>query len=421
MRSNCYYLEVRGTHYRYSITPNLNKILADRRATINDTIINERVNSEIHGIFQAGAGVERIYFPELSNQVYDRAILTLVVLSPDHGMNSSETLQLIDKITRESGTSGRTFKSALLWAVADNDTQLRDDARHLLAWEVIQSEYVDGQLRLDDNQQRELKENLGKAKRDMKESVWRAYRNLVLLGKDNQLRSINMGLVHSSAADNIVSLILNRLRQDGEIEDQISPAFLVRNWPAFTEWATKSARDAFFASPLFPRLTKVDAIRQTIQRGVKEGFLGYVSKTASGKYEPFYYKTELSDFDIEIKDDVYLITGQTAEDYLKRIKDGLKVTRIEVSPSEVTLAPNTRKIFTLQCFDQNGAPITPGFVTWTATGGEIDSQGNFKSGDAEGEFSVEVKVGDVSALTKILVKKSEVKCWAGWGRRWWSR
>lgn len=106
---------------------------------------------------------------------------------------------------------------------------MRDDARQLLAWEITNEEFQQGQLRLDEAQQRKLRESLGKAKRDLKESAWRTYKNLVLLGKDNQLRTINLGLIHSRAADSIVALILNRLRHGGEIEDSISPNFLLRN------------------------------------------------------------------------------------------------------------------------------------------------------------------------------------------------
>jgi hypothetical protein len=39
---------------------------------------------------------------------------------------------------------------------------------------------------------------------------------VLLLGKNNALRQVDLGLVHSSAADNLITLILNRLRQDGD-------------------------------------------------------------------------------------------------------------------------------------------------------------------------------------------------------------
>ena len=66
------------------------------------------------------------------------------------------------------------------------------------------------------------------------------------------------------------------------LESGISPSFLVRNWPAMKEWQTQSVRDAFLASPKFPRLLSADAIRDTISRGVANGLLAYVGKTGSG-------------------------------------------------------------------------------------------------------------------------------------------
>jgi hypothetical protein len=89
------------------------------------------------------------------------------------------------------------------------------------------------------------------------------------------MRLVDLGLVHSSAADTMVTLILNRLRQDGDVEKDISPTFLTRNWPrAFTEWSTKSVREMFFASPQFPKLLNADVIKETITQGVGGGLLG---------------------------------------------------------------------------------------------------------------------------------------------------
>ena len=408
LRANCYYMEARGSRYRFGITPNLNKLLADRRASVHDSQIEEQVYTEVQKVFAVGSGIERVNFPETSSQVPDRAVLTLVILAPEHGLSDPDTLALIDKITREAGNSGRTFKSALLWAVADSDTQLRDNARQCLAWEMIKEEYKDGHLRLDENQQRELKESLEKAKRDLRESVWRAYKNLVLLGKGNDLRSINLGLIHSSAADSLVGLILSRLRSDGEIVDLISPAFLLRNWPAFTEWSTKSARDAFFASPRFPRLTSPEAVKETIVKGVKDGLLGCVSKTADGKYQPFWFKTEISSADVEISEDVFLISGSEAEAYLKRIRDEAKVARVTVMPADATLRIGQKQPFSAACYDNSDTPIEPGHINWSASGGVIDSQGIFEAGKEEGAFSVQAKVGDVTGAAAITIQKNTV-------------
>jgi hypothetical protein len=124
--------------------------------------------------------------------------------------------------------------------------------------------------------------------------------------------------VHSSAAPDLATLVLNHLRQTDDLVTGVSPSFLVKHWPpAFTEWATKSVRDAFFASPQFPRILSADAIRDTITRGVANGLLAYVGKNAKGEYKPFCFNQALMTTDIDFSEEMLLITKETAEAYLK--------------------------------------------------------------------------------------------------------
>ena len=161
----------------------------------------------------------------------------------------------------------------------------------MLAWEDIQEDLSKpGGLNLDESQQKQIAENLKKAQRDLRECVWRTYKNVVVIGKDCSLCVVDLGLVHSSAADSLPELIISRLKQDGHVESGISPNFLVRNWPpALPEWSTKSLRNAFFAAPEFPRLVDPELLKETIARGVSAGLLAYVGKTKDGTYEPFVY------------------------------------------------------------------------------------------------------------------------------------
>jgi hypothetical protein len=245
----------------------------------------------------------------------DRPILTLVAFAPNAPLQNASTLQTIEQMTRECGTSSRTFKSALIWCVADTSSTIYDEARKVLAWEDIESEA--GGLRLDEAQQRQLKDSLHKAKRDIAESVWRTYKNIVLLDKDNKLRTVDLGFVTSSAATSLTNFIINRLRQDGDVQEAISPNFLARNWsPVHKEWSTEQVRDAFFASPQFPRLLNADAIKETIARGVSGGQMAYVGKVVAD-YDPFWYNKSIVANEVEISDDVYIVSKETAEQYKK--------------------------------------------------------------------------------------------------------
>jgi hypothetical protein len=290
-------------------------LLADKRASIQQPRIDDRVRTEVQSVFSQGLPIDRVYFPTKSSQIPNRAALTMVVLPPENGdIEETKTLQLVDAMTKQSGTSDRTFKSALIWCVPESGRQLWDEARKLLAWEDIQEEA--SELKLEDLQRKQLAENQAKSKRDLRESVWRTYKTVMLLAKDNSIRSIDLGLVHSSADASLVGFIVNRLKQDGDISEGISPKFLVRNWSgAHKEWSTKAVKDAVFASPLFPRLLNGDLIRDTIARGVSNSVLAYIGKKAGGGYEPFVYGVSMSPQEVEISDDVYVITAETAEEY----------------------------------------------------------------------------------------------------------
>ena len=315
LADTCYFLSAEKNRYRFSFQPNLNKLLADRRASVPANATRDRVRAEIQKVLGAGKGVERVYFPERTNQVPDRAALTLVVLPPENEARDPATTRLMQTMLLEYGLSSRTYKSAILWSVAEDGALLSEEARKVLAWEDIDAESQT--LRIDETQRRQLDENLMRAKRDLQEAVWRTYKNVFLLDETNALRRTDLGLVHSSAAESLVGLILLRLQQEDLVVEGVSPNFLVRHWPpALPEWSTKAVRDAFFASPKFPRLLKGDAVKQTICRGVEAGMMAYVVKNTSGKYNPFAFQESLGETDVEITDDVFLITRDAAEAYL---------------------------------------------------------------------------------------------------------
>jgi hypothetical protein len=320
----CYYLTIERNEYRFSLKENLNKRYADRRATIQPAAVKERIKKEIQTVFgKSIAKISPVLFPEKSIQIPDRPALTFVVA--DFGIwvedgNKATTEAFIDKMIRESGNSARTFKSAQIWVVADSPRVAREEATRLLAWEDIHLDSAE--LNYDESQIRQLHENIKTSKRDLKEAIWRTYKYVYILGKDNKLKQIDLGLVTSSqSSGGPLDVVIGRLQSDGDVEKGISPNFLARNWPpAFKEWSTKNVRDAFFASPVFPRLLYPEAMKETISRGVSQGVIAYVGKRPDGYYDPFFFEQPLSDLDVELSDDVYIITRETALEFREKIK-----------------------------------------------------------------------------------------------------
>lgn len=319
LSESCYYLTAEKNRFRFGFRPNLNKLLADRKASVAPKEVDDRVRAEVQKVFASKDKVlDCVFFPEESGHVPDRTSLVLGVIAPDHEDTDPRTKDLVKRLTTEHGSSNRTYKSGVIWAVADNAVTMVDAARRLIAWDGIHEEA--GQLKLDDGQKQHMEENRRRAERDLGESVWRSYKNLYLLDKDNSMQRVDLGRITSSQAACITRLILARLVQDDLVADKaVSPLFLSRHWPpALPEWSTRQVRDAFFASPLFPRLTDPELIKVTIAKGVSEGQLGYVGKPTADKYSPFVFATSCDPTTVEITDEMFIIRKEDAVIYEDR-------------------------------------------------------------------------------------------------------
>ncbi|MEI2691424.1 MAG: hypothetical protein V9H69_17645 [Anaerolineae bacterium] len=86
--------------------------------------------------------------PATAAGIPNQPSLTVVVLPPEQSMADQDaTLALIERWTREYGSSARTFKSALVWAVPEGAGRLRDAAQKVLAWESIEDDQTDSAAR----------------------------------------------------------------------------------------------------------------------------------------------------------------------------------------------------------------------------------------------------------------------------------
>lgn len=117
----CFYLDVVKNRYWFSMRPNLTQVLADRRAAVSgDPRIDDYVRAEIVKQFGAAEGVTSRFFPQDSGKIPNQPALTVVVLPPEQSLaDPDSTLALMERWTREYGSSARTFKSALVWAVPE--------------------------------------------------------------------------------------------------------------------------------------------------------------------------------------------------------------------------------------------------------------------------------------------------------------
>jgi hypothetical protein len=398
LASTCFYLNWERNRYRFGLAPNLNQILVTRRGSVAAKAMVERIKKQTQTLFDKTKQVERNFFPERSNDIPSRPVLTLCVLGLERSFGEKGTAELVESMIRDCGSSGRTYKSALLFAVPDASDAVFDAARNLLAWEDIDDD-EDTKKRVDDAQLKLLARNLANAKKDLDEAIFRAYRHVCLLGKDNKLQHVDLGQITSSGGT-LGEIILRELGRLDVITQGVSPNKLLKFWPpALTEWSTESVRDAFYSSPQLPRLLSTEAIKRAICDGVAQGVFGYASKDANGNIKLDKLKESLFDSEVDFADDVYIIKAADAQ----KLLEPPRLAQLSLRPELVTLKIGEQASFTCAALDQYGQPLTVPSATWTATGGSITEEGLFTAGEKGGVYSVSVESANHKAMSDVRI------------------
>ena len=415
LADHCYYL-TRDEHvYRFNLSPNLNKLFADRNPDIEDDRIEEQVKSVIQQVFANPSLV--VLFPETPEQLPDRPAMTLAVLSPDYRREDPETLRLLTQLTQNNAEGERRFKNAIIWVVCDNDAQLYEEARALLTWQDMYHEFQTAPEHFDEMPEyeptrilRQIADHISRAEHLLHDLVWQTYHHAALLNKNYEMEFVDVGHLEPGGLNTLPVMMLNQLRLFDYVADSVSSRFLKHNWPPEyqdTLLSTRAMRDMFFMSPNFPRLTNPDVLKDMIAKGATTGALAYVGMKVDGKYAPFFYQKPLAAADVEMSDDRFILPPDKAEAYLSNMKRVL--ASLTIDAPKVSLMAGEKMTFTVRAIDEDGEEITRN-VRWGATGGTIDEHGVFTAGEKDGsDFEVRATLGDKTAWVKvsILSKKAE--------------
>ncbi len=117
----------------------------------------------------------------------------------------------------------------------------------------------------------------------------------------------------------------------------------------FKEWSTKAVRDAFFASPEFPRLLSADGAEGNHCARRQPGRSGYVGKRPGGRYEPFVFEREKTPLEVEISDDVFILTAEEAKKHI----EPPTLTTVTITPQETRVKRGAHVTFQARVADQH--------------------------------------------------------------------
>jgi hypothetical protein len=118
------------------------------------------------------------------------------------------------------------------------------------------------------------------------------------------------------------------------------------------------------------------------------------------KFEPFFFRTTLTEIEVEISEDRYLIRPEQA---IKAVEPP-RLSEIVIDSPLGTIETGTPLQFAARGMDQFGAPMDLSSVAWSTTAGSIDANGLFFA-DSPGSYVVKATVGDVTGNVNVRVAR----------------
>lgn len=192
LRDRLHYLHADGERrYWFDTRPTLRREMEDRKRRFDDTQdvvpeIKERLQNTLRGGFWGGV---HIFTP--TADVPDDSRLRLVVLPLDAVCSRTSSTNATAKAlgyVRQRGDQPRQQQNRLLFLAPEQDvvSRLRDAVRTLLAWKSIESDSRAMRLNLDQLQQRQVEESVGKTQTLVGRLVQESYKWLLAPYQDAQ-------------------------------------------------------------------------------------------------------------------------------------------------------------------------------------------------------------------------------------------
>jgi hypothetical protein len=179
----------------------------------------------------------------------------------------------LESIIKTKGQIPRVYRNTLifLYPLESERPAFINIMRRKIAYEYIQQ---DDNLRLSDEQKKEVKKELKNIESDLKESIRRLYRIVGIPARDG-LKNTDLGIPTYGEEKWLDQEVYAKLRSDGEILEKVVHLVIREKYLADREYvSTEQMYQSSLKTPGETRIVSKSAIEQGIAEGVRVGLFG---------------------------------------------------------------------------------------------------------------------------------------------------
>ncbi|MBI2567004.1 MAG: ATP-binding protein [Candidatus Schekmanbacteria bacterium] len=343
MKERFHFINTEGERFRFSTTPNLNRILLDAKNGVDDEQARERLEAEIRKLLSQ-APLSPYIWPEGPGDIADSASNKLVVMPPERAFgpaSRAETQAAVLDILNKSGSTHRTRRNTLVFLIADEGevALLKERVRSLLAAENVDTNRE--RHNLSKTQVTQLQTEKTNAAKGVRQQILRAYRHTAWGGSNGDpLKAMDMGQPPATTDQNLTDLVVAFLREKQKYLEQIASILLVHPtklqvWPEDEPALRLKALPGYFRSfTHLPILKDDEVLKQSIADGVRAGHFALCEGTSAADAKVLHYKTSLTTTGVALDDGYLLVRPALAEQKLQEEK-----ARVVGGTSVVTVTP----------------------------------------------------------------------------------
>ncbi|MCS7202730.1 MAG: DUF499 domain-containing protein [Dictyoglomus sp.] len=332
LKNRLFYLQYQNDKYFFSNQPNLNRILVLKAENIREEEIEEYEKELIKKNVRSEK-LKVYVWEEKSENIPDNEEFKLIILK-------EEKEELINKIIKFKGEIPRVNVNSLflLIPIESERLALKNTIRNYLAYEYIKN---DKNLNLSNEQKREIEINLRNLKESLEDQLRRAYRNIVIPGK-NEKEDLGIPTVGEKRTLDI--LVYETLKSNGYILETIDPKVIKEKFLGNNDYVfTKQIINSSYRTPGALRFASKEVLIDGIKKAVKNEILG-IGELREGKIILSYYGKEKTP-EVSFEEEEILINKEICEKLIKETKlEGRSETFLEIKKEDIKMSQETRII-----------------------------------------------------------------------------
>jgi len=266
LKTRLFYLQRSDGKVYFTNQPNLNRILLDREENIQPEALLELEREWLKKRVR-GRRFKVYLWPESENDIPDTPELKLLIL------RDKEEARL-QRFLEKKGTTPRVHRNTLFFLLPlESEHQA---LLHLLrTYAALRSIQDDTSLRLNEEQQKEVRDRVTQLQQDIFEQVRHAYRLICLPGTGGALEELDLGRGTFGEDLPLDEEVYDYLRTKEYILERLEPLVLKERYLRDQEVIrTAQLVESWTRTPGALRVVREDAWRQCIATGVQQGLFG---------------------------------------------------------------------------------------------------------------------------------------------------